>query len=141
MSMPCDLAAAFKNGWTPAWARVTCGVAMYAARSNVVYFTLMVSGNDVDCFVVMPNHVHALIAPAEDHDLSTVLHGVKGVSARCCNKLLGRKGKFWMDESYNHIVRDPKELDALRDYITSNPKKAGLKPQEYSVQMRNILTP
>ena len=44
-----------------------------------------------------------------------------------------------MDESYDHIVRDAAELAALRDYIVDNPKKAGLKQHEYSLQIRNIL--
>jgi REP element-mobilizing transposase RayT len=82
----------------------------------------------VDAFVLMPNHVHALIAPAHGNDFSTVLQGIKGVSANECNKLLGRKSTFWMDESYDHIVCDTKELAAFRNYITKNPKKAGLKP-------------
>jgi len=61
------------------------------------------------------------------------------VSANRCNNLLGRKGTFWMDESYDHIVRDSKELAAFRDYIVQNPKKAGLKLDEYSLQLRNVL--
>lgn len=87
----------------------------------------------------MPNHVHALIAPAENHDLSNTLRGIKGASANHCNRLLGRKGKFWMDESFDHIVRDPKELAAFRDYILENPTKTGLKRHQYSVQMRNVV--
>jgi hypothetical protein len=48
---------------------------------------------------------------------------------------------FWMDESYDHIVRDAKELTAFRDYTARNPAKAGLKPEEYSLQLRNVLVP
>ena len=51
----------------------------------------------VDAFVLMPNHIHAVIKPARAHDLSTVLQGIKGVSAHRCNKLLGLKTTFWMD--------------------------------------------
>ena len=94
---------------------------------------------DVDSFVLMPNHVHIMIAPAHRYDLSTLLKGIKGVSANRCNNLLGRKGTFWMDESYDHIVRDSKELAAFRDYIVQNPKKAGLKLDDYSLQLRNVL--
>jgi hypothetical protein len=94
---------------------------------------------DVDAFVLMPNHVHAVIALAEGFDLPKVLQGIKGVSANRCNKLLGRKSSFWMDESYDHIVRDAEELAAFRRYIAANPEKAGLKPQEYSLQLRNVL--
>ena len=79
------------------------------------------------------------IAPRDGYNLSTLLQGIKGVSAKRCNKLLRGEGSFWMDESYDHIVRDAAELAALRDYIVDNPKKAGLKQHEYSLQIRNIL--
>jgi REP element-mobilizing transposase RayT len=93
----------------------------------------------IDAFVLMPNHVHAVIIPAQGYDLSTILRGIKGVSANECNKLLARKSTFWMDESYDHIVRDVNELLVLHNYINSNPDKAGLKPDEYSLQIRHAL--
>lgn len=94
---------------------------------------------DVDAFVLMPNHVHAIIIPRDGYDLSAVLQGIKGVSANRCNKLLVSAGAFWMDESYDHIVRDAKALNAFRDYIAANPKNARLQQDEYTLQVRNIL--
>jgi len=95
---------------------------------------------DIDAFVLMPNHVHAVIKPRPGYDLPTILQGIKGISANRCNKLLRYKSTFWMDESYDHIVRDAKELMAFRNYIAGNPAKAGLKPDEYSLQLSNVLT-
>ena len=46
-----------------------------------------------------------------------------------------------MDESYDHIVRDVKELAVFRNYIAGNPAKAGLKADEYSLQLWNVLMP
>ena len=43
-----------------------------------------------------------------------------------------------MDESYDHIIRNAAELAAFRDYIAVNPKKAGLKQHECSLQLRNV---
>jgi len=94
---------------------------------------------DVDALVLMPNHVHATIAPRDDYNLSMLLKGIKGVSANRCNNLLRSKASFWMGESYDHIVRDAKELAAFRDYMAENPKKAGLKSHEYSLELRNVL--
>jgi putative transposase len=96
---------------------------------------------DIDAFVLMPNHVHVLIKPALHHDLATVLQAIKGVSANRSNRLLGRKSQFWMDESYDHIVRDARELAAFRTYIAANPVRAGLKADEYSLQLRGVLVP
>ena len=94
---------------------------------------------DIDAFVLMPNRVHVIIKPTSGYDLSTILQGIKGVSANRCKKLLGHKSAFWMDESYDHIVRGAKELRAFRYYIGKNPDKAGLQPEEYSLHLRNVL--
>jgi len=120
-----------------------CHMRRSDVRSQVELCLLKLDGKryDIDAFVLMPNHVHALIKPALGYDLSTLLQGIKGVSAKRCNKLLGCKSTFWMDESYDHIVRDVKELAAFRNYIAGNPAKAGLEPEEYSLQVRSILMP
>ena len=40
--------------------------------------------------------------------------------------MLGRNGRFWQEESYDHIIRDEAELNRIRQYILYNPVKAGL---------------
>ncbi len=40
--------------------------------------------------------------------------------------MLGRSGRFWQDESYDHWVRDDEELERIVDYIAANPVKADL---------------
>lgn len=75
---------------------------------------------------IMSNHVHLLIkmkpgAPI----LWKVLQDMKKYSGRQINKKLGRKGKFWEDESYDHLVR-PGEFDRIYWYILNNPVKAKL---------------
>jgi len=112
-----------------------------SVRAEVEVCLLQFDGNryDIEAFVLMPNHVHAVIKPTPGSDLSTVLQGIKGVSANRCNKLLGHKSTFWMDESYDHMVRDVKELRAFRNYIAQNPDKAGLRSEEYSLHLRDVL--
>ncbi len=46
-------------------------------------------GYSLDAFVVMPNHVHALVAPAGTQDLSAIGKAWKNVSAHRINKHLG----------------------------------------------------
>jgi len=55
-----------------------------------------------------------------------MLRLLKGSTARKCNLLLKRAGPFWHHESYDHVVRDEKELFRIIDYILNNPVKAGL---------------
>jgi len=86
---------------------------------------------DLDLAVVMPNHVHALVTPWPEERLEELLHSVKRFSARAIHAALGRKGSFWQDESFDHIVRREAQLAHFRDYIRDNPKKAGLKEGEF----------
>ncbi|MDT8391635.1 MAG: transposase [Lentisphaeria bacterium] len=81
--------------------------------------------------VIMPNHIHALIEPVEGHDLSKLLKGIKGAAAREANKLLGTTGTFWLEESYDHIVRSQKQYEHFLRYIDDNPVKAKLPPANY----------
>jgi REP element-mobilizing transposase RayT len=95
--------------------------------------------HDLDSYVLMPNHCHALITPRDDYELFDLLRGVKSNSARECNKLLGREGTFWMADAYNRIVRTAAALRAYRRYIAENPTKAKLQPHEYTLVMNDVL--
>ncbi len=77
-------------------------------------------------FVIMPNHVHVLVRPLMDHNLSGTLQGWKSVTAHEINKHLKRQGKLWQDESFDHIVRTEEQLERFACYIRENPVKAGL---------------
>jgi REP element-mobilizing transposase RayT len=80
----------------------------------------------LDQYVVMPNHVHAILTPTLDHTLSEILQSWKSFSAHEINTLLGREGRLWMDESFDHIVRTERQLLFYRNYIRENPRKARL---------------
>ena len=82
-------------------------------------------------YVVMPNHVHALMKP--HIDLAKILHSWKSYSAKQINRLLGRQGTFWQDESYDRIVRGQGEYQFRCRYVDENPAKAGLREGEYTL--------
>jgi REP element-mobilizing transposase RayT len=81
------------------------------------------SGYALDAFVVMPNHVHALVSPHDGVDLNQITKAWKRVSAHLVNRLLDRKGTLWQEESWDHIVRDAGHLDRFRRYIEANPAR------------------
>jgi REP element-mobilizing transposase RayT len=54
------------------------------------------------------------------------MHSLKRRTATESNRVLQRRGQFWHRESYDHIVRDEKELNRIRNYVLNNPVKAGL---------------
>jgi putative transposase len=78
-------------------------------------------------YCIMPNHVHLVITLGRnDISLYKVLQSLKRFTAREANKILSRGGAFWQHESYDHVVRDGKELLRVIAYVVRNPEKAGL---------------
>jgi hypothetical protein len=73
-------------------------------------------------YIVMPNHVHVLLEPLGDHQLSEILHSWKSYSAKEINKIIGSRGSVWHRESFDHIVRSPGHLTRIEEYIRDNPK-------------------
>jgi len=85
---------------------------------------------DLLAFCIMPNHVHLVCSPLErtpgDYfPLSAILHSLKGYTARRANQVLSRTGPFWQPESYDHVVRDERELVRIVRYVQNNPVVAG----------------
>ena len=76
-------------------------------------------------WVVMPNHVHLLILPKTP--LPMLMRWLKGSTARGANRILGRTGQpFWQDESYDHYLRNSRQVNRTIAYIEENPVSAGL---------------
>jgi REP element-mobilizing transposase RayT len=88
----------------------------------------------LDDWVVMPNHVHAVLWPMPNFTLSEILKSRKRHTARQANLILGATGEmFWQPESYDHWIRNDEEKARIRRYIRMNPVKAGLckAPQDW----------
>jgi len=74
-------------------------------------------------FVVMPNHVHVLVGGIPREQMLKEVESRKHWTAGGINKLLGRKGRFWQDESFDHLVRSEAAFLRLKRYIAENPAK------------------
>jgi putative transposase len=94
---------------------------------------------DVLAVCIMPNHVHVVfdfsiqikenipITEENYSQLDRVMKRIKGATGCECNRLLNRTGvSFWQRESYDHYVRNEKELHRIIRYVAQNPVKAGL---------------
>jgi REP element-mobilizing transposase RayT len=79
---------------------------------------------ELHSYVIMPNHVHILVTPSVT--AQKWLGPLKGFSAFKANRILGRTGPFWQNESYDHLVKDRDGFDRIKRYIENNPVKAGL---------------
>ena len=82
---------------------------------------------DLLAYCIMPNHVHVVFTVERSGaSLYKVLQSLKAYTAGEANKILHKNGAFWQHESYDHVVRDGKELERTIDYVLYNPVKAGL---------------
>lgn len=55
----------------------------------------------------------------------------KHFTARKINRAVGRFGRFWEQDAFDHLARSPGGYERLRRYIADNPAAAGLSPGEY----------
>ena len=76
---------------------------------------------------VMPNHVHVVFSPMAGQRLDGILHSWKSYSAQVATRLLGRSGRFWQREYFDHLVRNEASLARIVRYVKENPEKAGLR--------------
>ena len=82
---------------------------------------------DLVAWCVMPNHVHVVVKPRVGHELPDILHSWKSFTAHEANKILKRKGQFWEEEYYDHLIRDEGDFGRCVEYVLANPEKARLK--------------
>ncbi|MEW5798442.1 MAG: transposase [Bacteroidota bacterium] len=89
----------------------------------------------LDSYIVMPNHVHGIIAinnPNERsflekkelkikaHSVSTIIKGYKAAVTMKCRET-DKSTQIWQSRFYDRIIRNEKELHAIRMYIVNNP--------------------
>jgi len=99
----------------------------------------------IDRFVIMPNHVHAIIVIEGRHpfspdstkieiasvphatgkprakSLGDVVGGYKAGVSRAC-RLAGIVDFEWQERFYDHILRTNASVNAVRSYIDNNPR-------------------
>jgi REP element-mobilizing transposase RayT len=88
--------------------------------------------------VIMPDHVHMLLRPLRDKGgwpfpLVDILQCLKGATAHRINKLLGRSGPVWEEESFDHVLRSEERLKEKVEYTRQNPVRRRLvnRPEDY----------
>ena len=97
----------------------------------------------LDAFVLMPNHVHGIIELTNEPDVHTdattdcfetntaslpeMIRAFKILSARRINEMRNTLGQgVWQRSYYEHMIRDRRELQYMRDYISSNPSRSAV---------------
>jgi len=77
-------------------------------------------------FVVMPEHVHLLLTPAQDVTLEHAVQLIKGGYSHALGSILGRKREIWQRGFTDHRIRDVADFIHHRDYVHRNPVERGI---------------
>ncbi|MCE9608588.1 MAG: transposase [Planctomycetia bacterium] len=139
LSLDPKIEAAFRETFVPEfmdWLDQGLGECVFRRRefAAIVEETLRSSDGEhyyLGDFVVMPNHVHLLVGLHGATTIQDQCRSWKKYSATRINRLLKRKGRFWQEESFDHLVRSPEQFRYLQRYIGDNPKRAGLRSGEF----------
>ena len=75
-------------------------------------------------FVVMPDHFHIMVTPAET--LERCIQLIKGGFSFRVKKELGFTAEVWQTSFHDRRVRDALEYNRFRQYIHENPVRRGL---------------
>jgi len=75
-------------------------------------------------FVVMPDHVHALLTPAAALSLERAVQFIKGGFSYRLRK--AEKIQVWQESFTNHRIRDVEDYERHCEYVRMNPVRANL---------------
>ena len=77
----------------------------------------------VETYVIMPNHVHMLVAVDEQViDLGRFIGFMKSYATRCARRVYPNL-ELWQRNYYDHILWKEKDYHAAWQYIADNPAK------------------
>ena len=96
---------------------------------------------EIDTFIIMPNHIHGIFiinnsirdnyklregykpSPTYfNYSLAEIIRGFKTFSSKQINKTIPSDNKFkWQRSFHDHIIRNDKSLNNIREYIITNP--------------------
>jgi len=92
-------------------------------------------GVALDCYVIMPNHVHFIIRKENEtgaHTGAPLPKIVQWFKTQTTNAYIRAvkagiyppfDGRLWQRNYYEHVIRDERELQDIRSYILNNPGK------------------
>ncbi len=106
----------------------------YQENSQLVASTLLEHHRDrydLDCFVVMPNHVHVLVGFHLEYEMNDVCYHWMEESAERI-RTQSRCDEFgWQMEQFDHCIRSGEQLIWTRKYIANNPYRIRLSRDRY----------
>lgn len=77
-------------------------------------------------YVIMPDHMHILVLPEGEADITRIMHSFKNYTGRTIKKMLGLETPVWQHQFYDHVIRSDADLRARLEYMHGNPIRQGL---------------
>ena len=77
-------------------------------------------------WVLMPDHLHALVRLGEEDVLDRLMNRLKSRASRVVNRYLSRVGPLWQSGYHEHLLRKEEDLKETSRYVVLNPVRAGL---------------
>jgi len=111
---------------------------------------------EIDMFVVMANHIHGIIvipgrgtlprAPTAErfgkptsNSVPTIIRLFKSTTTKRINEMRSTPGvPVWQRNYYEHIIRDDKSLNQIREYIVNNPLQWAMDRENPDAAIRTI---
>ena len=97
----------------------------YALYRNLLGEHCAAAGVEIWSWVLMPNHVHLILAPGDPDGLRRALSAVHRRYAGHIHARLKRTGHFWQGR-FGCVAMDEPHLGAALRYVALNPVRAGL---------------
>jgi REP element-mobilizing transposase RayT len=84
-------------------------------------------------YVLMPDHLHAILVPRNGRTISSLMRTVKGYASRVINARRGGSGSLWQPSFHDRLIRSERQLHDTLEYMHWNPVRARLagSPEEY----------
>jgi REP element-mobilizing transposase RayT len=77
-------------------------------------------------WVLMPDHMHALVELPAGVTLGAVMQSINSRTARAANAAVHGNGPVWEPAFHDHAMRDDENLQMAARYLVANPVRAGL---------------
>ncbi len=76
---------------------------------------------DIHAWCVMSNHAHVVLTIRGDWLPTKMMGSWKSFSAKRINAALSRRGEFWQEEGFDHLIRGPHSFRRICRYVWDNP--------------------
>lgn len=77
-------------------------------------------------YLMMPSHLHVLLAPAQSDTLSAILREIKITATKRIHAARKTTGAFWQSRSFDRIIRSRAIFEKALLYLHLNPVEANL---------------